>query len=268
MTRLFTALKTLALLLLTAEAVAQTPRIVAITPALSDTLVALGLGNKMVGRDQASDHPSIRHLPVIADYQRVNLEALLALQPTHVVAWEDSLPPYLGRQLEPFGVELLISRTSSLQTWRESTTNITQHLSGDAHVPEAWWQQLQGLRSEYGMREPVTIAWLIWDRPLMVAGGRGYIDEAIRLCGGQNLFSTIDATNPTIERERLIRSQPQMMVGDAQWLSEFSPWSSIPAVSKDGFWSPPPDLLSRPGPSLVEGIRALCKAIDKRREAL
>lgn len=82
MTRLFIALKILSLWCLTASANAAPTRIISLTPAISESLVSMGLSDQIVGRDQATDHPDLIDLPVVADYQQVYLEPLLKLMPT------------------------------------------------------------------------------------------------------------------------------------------------------------------------------------------
>ena len=84
MTRLSIALSALLLIALPSSATETKPlRLISLTPAISETLIEMGMAEQIVGRDQASD---LRDVPNVADYQRVNLEAILRLKPTHVIA--------------------------------------------------------------------------------------------------------------------------------------------------------------------------------------
>ena len=268
MTKLFIALSALALLLISQSAVSNDLRVVSLTPAISETLIALGLEANLVGRDQASDLASIEQLPVVANYQQVFFEGLLRTRPTHVVAWRDSLPDYLPERLKQFDIQLLISDTSTLDTWQQSNRQIAQSLGADPSSIDRWNAKLDDLSRRYREAAKVSMAWLLWDRPLMVVGNRGYLNDIIQLCGGRNLFDQVDATNPTIDPERMIRAAPELLVGKREWTDKFGAWQQIPAIRDQAVWTPPNDLLSRPGPKLVQGIQATCQAIDLRRNSL
>lgn len=185
-----------------------------------------------------------------------------------MVGWQDSLPPNLASQLDSFGIALLVSETQTLDRWIDSSRAIESALEVSQGVSQQWADALSRLREQYADRQAIQSVWLLWDRPLMVAGGSGYLNELMTLCGGVNPFGDINLAAPSIDPEALIRSAPDMLIGTSNGFDAFEDYPSIPAIRDQALWSPPPNLLARPGPSLVQGTQQLCHAIDERRRDL
>ena len=258
MTRLFTALKIL-LLCLSTEVSARELRLVSLTPAITQTLDALGGSVHLVGADQASGRED---LPVIADYRQINVEAIVRLNPSHVIAWQDSLKPGVQAQLERFEIKVLVSQTQSIEQWLYSSNQISMELGLSSDSIQAWKHELKRIESLYGERQPISTAWLFWDRPIMVAGNQGFTSEIMRICGLQNAFEDIDMVTATIDPEQLLRRSPQVLIGRAESI-DLNMWDKSPII-----WEPPSDSLSQPGPALPKGILALCEALDPIRSSL
>ncbi len=79
-----------------ADAPAQRLRIICLSPAVTDMLVALELGDRIVGRD-AYEEQLPDSVPRVGDLTSVNLEAVLALNPTDIIlqAGRAGAPPRL-----------------------------------------------------------------------------------------------------------------------------------------------------------------------------
>ena len=258
MTRLFTALKIL-LLCLSTEVSAQELRLVSLTPAITQTLDALGGGSYLVGADRASGRED---LPVIADYRQINVEAIGRLNPSHVIAWQDSLKPGVQAQLERFEIKVLVSQTQSIEQWLNSSRQIAMELGLNSDPIQAWESELKRIESRYARRQSIPTAWLFWDRPIMVAGNLGFTSEIMGICGLQNVFEDIDMVTATVDPEQLLRRSPQVLIGRAESI-DLNMWHKSLII-----WEPPSDSLSQPGPALPTGILAMCKALDPIRSSL
>ena len=108
------------------------------------------------------------------------------------------------------------------------------------------------------------------ESPLMTAGAGSFIDDLIRRAGGQNVAHEIASPYPRIDPEKVIAWNPQVIlaaIGDrkgeaAQRLARHIGWSEVAAV-RDGrvIDDIDPDLLFRPGPRLVDGVKALAERL-------
>src|SRR5438093_947473 len=61
--------------------------------------------------------------------------------------------------------------------------------------------KLAALKAKYGNRSPVRMMYQVWDKPLYTLNGKHIVSDAIRLCGGENIFAnmTVIAPNVTVE---------------------------------------------------------------------
>lgn len=84
------------------------PRIVSLTEGLTETVFALGLGDRVVGRDISSTLSDAADLPIVTTDHEVNPEAVLAVRPTIVLADEDSGPQTALDQLREIGIRIEI----------------------------------------------------------------------------------------------------------------------------------------------------------------
>jgi iron complex transport system substrate-binding protein len=108
----------------------------------------------------------------------------------------------------------------------------------------------------------------IWKQPLMSVGKNQIISDAIRLCGGDNVFGKLEQMAPTVSVEAVIAANPEAIIasgmGDSrpEWLDDWKKWTSIEAVKRDNLFFVPPELIQRHTPRLLEGTEILCKHLE------
>ena len=106
----------------------------------------------------------------------------------------------------------------------------------------------------------------IGDHPLITAGGISFLDDLIARAGGVNVAHGISQAYPSINPEKVVEWDPDIIIvagmsqpGDAAVrLSQRIGWADIPAVKHGRVIDDiHPDLLFRPGPRLIDGVKAL-----------
>ena len=99
------------------EVVLERParRIVSLAPNITELLFAAGAGNTVVGVTEFSDYPeAARSIPRIGGGAGLDLEAILALQPDLVVAWQSGNPAAQVERLRSLGITLFLSEPRRL----------------------------------------------------------------------------------------------------------------------------------------------------------
>ncbi len=108
--------------------------------------------------------------------------------------------------------------------------------------------------------------------PLMTAGAGSFIDDLIARAGGRNVAHDIQTAYPRIDPERVIAWNPEVILvahggapGEAaKRLARQIGWSNVAAVRQRRIIDDiDPDLLFRPGPRLVEGVKQLAQRLAK-----
>lgn len=243
-------------------------RIVSLTPHLTELLFAVGAGAQLAGVDSASDYPpQALRLPRIGDYSRVNVERVLALQPDLIVAWIGGNRAVDLHALMHLGIPVLQTRADRL----DDVGRLLRLLGAASGHAEAgrlqaarYARALAALKRQYARAQPLPVFYQIWARPLMTVGGKHWISDALALCGARNVFADLRAAAPTVSREAVLRRAPALIAGGSDVPALRQTWQAfarLPAVKHDAFVQVDADLLHRPTPRLVDGVRALCEAL-------
>ncbi|WP_105318563.1 heme/hemin ABC transporter substrate-binding protein [Thermus tenuipuniceus] len=92
--------------------IASIERIVSLDGISTEILFALGVGGKVVGRDDSSYYPpQVLRLPSVGYQFQLSAEGILSLRPTLVIGREDVKPPQVVEQLERAGVQVVLVPT-------------------------------------------------------------------------------------------------------------------------------------------------------------
>jgi iron complex transport system substrate-binding protein len=106
----------------------------------------------------------------------------------------------------------------------------------------------------------------IAEQPLITAGGDSFLDELIARAGGINVAHEISQEYVNVSTEKVIEWNPDVIViarmgrreDAALQVSQRVGWTDISAVKEARIIDDiPPDLLFRPSPRLIEGVKAL-----------
>jgi iron complex transport system substrate-binding protein len=84
-------------------------RIVTLGGSVTETVFALGAGDRIVAVDASSNHPArVRELPQVGYFRTLSVEGVLSLDPDVVLASSQSGPPVVLEQLRQAGVEVVV----------------------------------------------------------------------------------------------------------------------------------------------------------------
>jgi len=140
-------------------------------------------------------------------------------------------------------------------------------------VAAAFRSRVAALRTQYAQRKQVAVFYQIWSEPLMTLGGRHVLSEAIRLCGGRNVFEQLAPIAPQVSKEAVVAARPQIIVTaepDAQPSDALEMWRrfpQIPAVAHNQLVTLDANRINRHTPRMVDELALLCARIDAARTA-
>ena len=242
-------------------------RIVALAPHVAELVWAAGAGDRLVGVVAGSDWPvEVRGLPVIGTAGRLDRERVAALAPDLAIGWKSGDPPADLAWLRSRGVAVHSTDAKRPEDVAASLRAIGR-LAGVPDSSEraaaAFERELAALRPVVGALRP-RVYYQVWDRPPMTVSAGHYIGQAIERCGGLNVFGSLPQPVPVVSAEAVLASQPEVVVAARGVGDPFARWRDHPAlraVVAGRARTIDPDLLHRPGPRLIEGLRQLCSAI-------
>ena len=251
-------------------------RIVSLAPSNTEILFALGAGDKVVGRDEVSDYPEeALALPTVGGWSGFSAEAIVALKPDLVLAAEINTPE-LVKELEGLGLTVYyLSNPKTLEelyvnieivatlTGRDAT-KLTDSLKARVAAVDEKIMPLSYQPSvfyEVDATDP--------SKPYSVGPGT-FIHLLINRAGGANAVELAGITDPypQISLEQLVIAPPDIIIlGDSMWgttaeaVATRPGWDTLKAVVDGKIFPFDDNLVSRPGPRLIDGLEALARLL-------
>lgn len=248
----------------TLESPAQ--RVVALAPHAVEMLYAVDAGGALVGAIAGSDYPpAARALPRVGSYRGLSAESILARRPDLVVTWLSGTPAALVARLRELGIAVYASEPRRLEDVAEEMRDLGQltgHAAEGAAQARAFTARLG--RQRQTLPEPPRVFYQLGSEPLTTLAGGQIVTQVIRACGGQPLFADQPVLVAQVSREALIAARPTAILSaapDNGWKRAWQRWSLIPAVRDGQLYTLSPDLISRPGPRLLDGMTEVCAAL-------
>lgn len=250
-------------------------RVISLAPHVTELLFAAGGGAKLVGADHYSDYPAAAlGIPRVGDHHRIDLERLIALKPDLLVVW---LHGGAARQIEALrqlGIPFFYSEPSTLADIPETLQRLGRLMGTEAVARKAadgLSAELQRLGAQYRGRPPVRVFYQVWDQPLYTLNDSSIVSDAIRLCGGENIFGKLPLKAPTVSVEAVLLENPEVLIsGDRRnktdrGLENWKQYPSLMAVARANLLSVDADLMNRASPRIIAAAADLCEKLEQVR---
>ncbi len=259
-----------------AAAAEAAPRIISLSPHITELLFAAGAGDRIVGVDDASDYPAaVAGIPRVGEPAALDVEGLLKLKPTLVVLWDSGTPARRKAELRRLHLPLYVTDEHHLDDIGTTLLEFGR-LAGTEPKAEAaalrYRTELAQLRQEYAARPRLRVFYQVWDRPLYTLSGRQVVSEVLSLCGGDNVFADLPTLAPAIDKEAVLERNPDVIliaaVG-AQGARQTLEWNQFPnlrAVQRRHVYTVDPSLVGRMAPRILQGVRQVCGLLDAARD--
>lgn len=251
-------------------------RVVSLAPHVTELLFAAGGGDRIVGTVNYSDYPpAARNIPRVGDNRQVDIERLLALKPDLLVVWRHNAHSRQMEQLRRLGIPLFYSESHTLDDIPTAVLRMGQLLGTEPQAKQSATElkrQIDSLVARYRSRPVVRVFYQVWDRPLYSLNDRHIVSDAIRICGGENIFAHLSNTAPSITSEAVLQENPEAIVsGDRndQAVSGIEMWKRYPsmlAVRRGNLFAISGDLMNRSGPRIIAGAAELCERLEEARK--
>jgi iron complex transport system substrate-binding protein len=253
----------------TVSLAAPAQRIVSLAPHLTELLYAAGAGGRVVGALEHSDFPpAAAKLPRVGSEAAIDLEAVIALRPDLVVAWPNAGSRRAVERLAELPLAVFRSEPRALDqiaTTLERFGILAGTESEARRAAHVFRQRVRALEARYAGRRAVRVFYQVWDRPLVTVNGEHIISKAMELCGGKNVFARLPLIAPEVDREAVIRADPEVIVASGAALEAWKAFGGISAVKNDQLYSIAAELLQRHTPRLIDGAEQLCAALERAR---
>jgi cobalamin transport system substrate-binding protein len=254
---------------------APAQRVVSLAPSNTEILFAVGAGSQVVGVDQFSDFPEqAKSLAGVGGSMgQYSAEAILALRPDLVLAAEINTPE-LVKQLEDLGLNVYYLKNPTSLEEMYANLAIIGRLTGHdvADLVSSLKARVQAVDGKIAtITEKPAVFYEIdatdASKPYTYGPGT-FGDLLIRRAGGTNVGEVARDPYPQISLEQIVSSNPALIIlGDSLFgatpeaVKARAGWASIAAVKNDKIFPFDDNLVSRPGPRLVDGLEQLARLL-------
>ena len=188
-------------------------RIVSLVPSLTETLFALGIGERVVGRTRYCTQPprAVGRVAKIGGTKKVDVGRVLGLEPDLIVAVKEENSREDVEALAGAGIPVFIGAPQTVdgavRMLRDLAERVEAPLAEDVLVPV---ERVVGrLRTWRGVLRKVFVP--IWKGPYMGVGSDTYVHDVLRVSGGENVCG--GATRyPVVTLEEIEALQPEVIL--------------------------------------------------------
>ncbi len=251
-------------------------RIISMAPHVTELLFAAGGGARIVGAMNFSDYPEqAKTIPLVGSNSQLDLERVIALKPDLLVVWQSGNTARQLEQLRALGIPIFQSEPQKLDQVADSLLRLGQ-LMGTEPVAQAaaadFRAKIAALGARYGKRPVVKVFYQIWDKPLYTLNGQHIVSDAIRLCGGENVFGALKVKAPEVSVEAVMQADPEAIFGGDQHdkadagLNIWKQYQGMLAVRRGNLYTLGGELLTRAGPRMALGAADMCEKLELARQ--
>lgn len=249
-------------------------RVVALTCSNTEIVCALGCAESLVGVDDHSDFPEavVSRLPRVGPDLDIDVERVAALRPDLVLA-SLTVPGHerILEKLESAKLPVLAPEPRSL----EDVYNDIRLIGEQLGVRERAERLIGDMRAEFSAeriehRVRVLIEW--WPKPVIVPGRYSWATDVVHAAGGINPLGDRAVKSQPLTDEDAASLEPDVSIISwcgvrtekyrADVVLRRAAWQRLDLVRERRVYPVPEAWLGRPGPRLVEGVRALRRIVS------
>lgn len=243
-------------------------RIVSLAPSNTEILFAIGAGDRVVGvTDYCNYPPEAMEKPKVGGYSTVDIEKVIALNPDLVVAAYGNGIETI-EALRERGITVIALNPKNLDDVTRNiellgkVTGCEENASKLVRMMECTIEEVK--KSVANVSDRPKVAHIMWHDPVWVSGRNTFIDELIRLAGGENAFGDMDGWK-AVSIEDVLERNPDVIIvnsgsgmgGGKDILYEWaiSELKDVSAVKNGRVYIIDADLISRPSYRLVYALK-------------
>jgi iron complex transport system substrate-binding protein len=248
------------------KVVRRPKRIMALAPSATEMLYAVADEKTIIGRTQNCDFPArVKEKPVVNNYP-MDYEKIVLLKPDLVFTVEDITSAEVAAKLQDLNIPVYYQKFEKVSDIFRGLNDIGRLL----HREKAAQRVVDSLRQELAqLQVPATgtklrVLAITWQDPIYVYGQNTLFTDKLRFLGAENAVTEVFAQPyPALTREYILKLNPDVLLGgtpaemEKTFFQQYPELKKIKAYQQKRIYRATDNLMSRPGPRVVESIREL-----------
>ncbi|MEW6226666.1 MAG: ABC transporter substrate-binding protein [Bacillota bacterium] len=254
-------------------------RFISLAPSNTEILFALRLAQEVVGVTTFCNYPpEAKDKEKVGGFSDPNIEKIVSLKPDLVLA--TSMHKKVVGELADLGINVMALDARSVQEVMNAI-QLVARIAGKTDVADEVVGEMQkkidlvkSAVKDIPEGKRVKAFYLVWDEPIMTAGPNTLLHDLITLAGGVNIANDAGQQYPTYSLEVLVAKNPDVIMAprihgggglDPEKIKTKTGWNVISAVKNNRIYLLEDDLVSRPGPRIVDGLLEVARALYPER---
>ena len=245
-------------------------RIVSLAPSHTEILYSLGLGDKIVGVTSFCDYPEeAKEKDKIGNFEGVNIEKIIELEPDLVVQYGKGNKE-VNNKIKEAGISIVSYEPESIDEVIDTINEIGK-ITGKEDEAKKVTEDMKSKKEEVLNKvknvEKVKVFYEIWHDSLSAAGPGSFMDELINLSGGENIAKDAKGGYSEFNEEELIERNPDVYLAaedpekTVESIKSRAGYDAMNAVKNNRVYLLEPNIVSRPGPRIVEALELVAKTL-------
>lgn len=245
-------------------------RIISLGPNITETIFALGRGDKLVGRTDFCDYPAdVKNISSIGSLQSPSIEKIVDLKPDLVIG-STHVEKGVIKKLEDLGIKVVcFYGQENFEGAYDTISKVGQVLNANdksKEVVDNMKKKVEDITTKAANKGTPSVYYVIDFGKYgdFTAGKDTFIDKAITMAGGKNVAE--DAIGWKYSVEKLLERNPDILICSQYFdsksrLKQSNGYKDLDAVKKGKLYEIDNNMLDRQGPRLADGLEALAKII-------
>jgi len=240
-------------------------RIVSLAPSITETLFALGLGDRIVGVTSYCDYPlEAAAKEKVGDTLRPSIERIVALKTDLVIASRASQLQQFVYNLDEVKIPVYVSDPNGVAGVLESITRIgdlTGATSQAGELTSSLRARIESVRVLVGDAERPRVLCMLGSAPLITIGAGSFITDLINQAGGRSISEDLPGDYPQYSLETAVAKRPEVILLQTGEPDLPARLKETPAGRDGRVFRLDDNLLMRPGPRVVDGLEQMARKL-------
>jgi iron complex transport system substrate-binding protein len=251
---------------------AKIDRVVSLAPNLTEIVYAIGAGDRLVGNTTFCDYPAeAKNVAKVGDTLQPSIERILALRPQLVLVSTASQLEAFTKQLNDRQIAVYVTDPKDLEGVFQSVLSVADLLNQSATANEVVKQlrtRSEAVATAVAGRPVISVFFQLSGQPLYTAGKSSWVTTLISRAGGRSVTAEVPDSWPRLSDEAALAAKPEALImlsgetmGEPAAAKAAPALRNSPAVRNGRVYEINGDLLTRPGPRLVDGLEQIARAL-------
>lgn len=243
-------------------------RIVSLAPSITETIFAIGAGERVVGVTDFCDYPEeVKRKERVGGFINPSIEKILFLKPNLVFATRDGNDQMVVNRLKRSGIPVYVADQRDFNGVLESIRKISLILGVDKAGMEIT-NELERRKKdiENKVKHKRRVLFLYSTEPLITSGPKTLANDLIKIAGGINIFEDSRVSYPRVNLETAITRKPDVVIVTTMADENNRNLTELEKFFRSRVRRINGDIVNRPGPRIIEGLEELYRIIHEEPE--